>query len=347
MTSGKTQKDKHYIVGFDYLRVFAAFAVVWIHGSDPNRMARSFQVYTSFAVPCFILISFFLTQQKLAGRSRDTSYFSFMISRFQRLAPAYFAWSAGYMFLRLVKRIYVSHLPFNVDWISVLFCGAASYQLWFVPALLVWSAVFTPIMRVEIKKKPLTTCWGGILIFSGFFLLLVGTELKNVIKVPDGYEVIKHMAGTTGYAAIGMGAWWLYSLFGRYSSMAGNGVRQILKGFILMVSVLIVVIAFGGVLIEKPKWIFSLFYPTGVFLIFLTPFFPVNKLVSRYLAPCSFGIYLCHGIFVEGFQVMAGMGGWDIANFSVTFIIIMASFIVSLLLCVFLIRHRYTKWLVV
>ena len=57
-----------HINGFDYLRVIAAFSVVWIHGCHTNSTMSELNILNNYAVPVFILVSIYLFGVKYDGK---------------------------------------------------------------------------------------------------------------------------------------------------------------------------------------------------------------------------------------------------------------------------------------
>lgn len=330
------------IIGLDYLKVIAIFAVVWIHGSDTNKMAKFLQTYCAFSVPCFIIISAFLTQGSCSTKT-DCGYVDLLFRRVKRLVPAYLAWTALYLIFRFIKRGLISDMPIDFDLIAIIFCGGASYQLWFVPALLIWTAVFAPLILFTTKRNNGNTLTASLFVLAGI-LLWAGMKAWPFLDIPSGYEMFGYMKAQSGYFILGIGLW---SLFRQGSVYSRNQLT--------VMSIGIGSLLFALILLNlRTEYFNNFFTPLYSLSLFLSFFFillrarlPFLNVISKYLAPCSFGIFLCHGIFIEGFQVFLNIAGIDNTPFVTTVGVILTSFICSAVLCIALRNHKVTRWLVI
>lgn len=329
---------RDHIDGFDFLRAIAAFSVVWIHGSDTNTLTKSFQSFTSFAVPCFIMMSIFLTQHSCYKNS-SSRYSSIIIKRIRRLVPSYLAWSLIYIIFRFAKRSFIDHSSLDVNWFAIIFFGGASYQLWFIPALLLWTIVFAPLI-LTIRKTDRLFVTGVLALFLAYVLFRCGSYIMPKFEIPAGYEMIKYMLGQTGYVFIGIGLWAIF-----------HAVNKLNITAVKMRFLTIGILALGLFLISwkigiQKEWFVPL-YSTIIFIFSIYLLFPSLPLITKYLSPCSFGIYLSHGIFVEGFQILTRLLNIDIGRFDITLSIILVSFTCSAVLCIKLMQMRKARWLVV
>lgn len=327
-----------YIAGFDYLRIAAAFAVVWIHGSDTNRFAMRLQDYCSFAVPSFILMSVFLSTQSFA-RKKGLGLRTFLVLRAKRLIPAYVGWSLVYLFFRYLKHRFITGIPLELDWISVIFFGGASYQLWFVPMLLMWSLVFGVLM-CYIARAGHKRALGGLLILAGVLLYGTGPEMARHLSLPPGYEMLKYGITDTGFVLLGMGLWALLK--------GAEGIRlpSANPGYVVM-GVAGIGLSLAGMRTGFNRALFMPLFTLSTFWLSLRPGGTRGSAFVRYLSPVAFGIYLCHAIFVEGLQVAMGLAGINIGSFEKTAGLIISAFVMSSILCIVLRRWRFTEWLVV
>jgi len=332
----------NHVVGLDCLKVLAIFAVVWVHGSDMNKMAKSLRVYCVFAVPCFVIISAFLMQMSCSTKT-DRGYFDLIYSRFKRLVPAYLVWSALYIIFRIIKMTFITNAPTDFDWIAVIFCGGASYQLWFVPVLLVLTSIFTPLIIFTTKRDN-----GNSLIASLFvlavFMLWADMKSRSYFHFSGGYAIFYPINGLTGYFILGIGLW---LLFRKCSIYTRNKFAIMSVG----ISFLLLALVLPSFRIEFSRNFFILFYSlplfVSFFLIFLYIKSPFVILITKFLAPCSFGIFLCHGIFVEGFQLFINIAGFDNTMFVTTVSVILASYLCSAVFCIALRSYKVTRWLVI
>lgn len=144
-------KEKIYNPTIDYLRVISILAVILIHtttrileASGYNLNSYSLTLFLNqifrFAVPLFFMISGFTLELSYPFHS---SYFSFFKKRINKILIPYVLWSTFYYFF-----VYKKHA---LDYIHALFLGTASYQLYFIPTLLIFYFLFPLIHNLYIK----------------------------------------------------------------------------------------------------------------------------------------------------------------------------------------------------
>lgn len=133
---------KKYNPAIDSLRILASLAVVFIHTSTKTLEASSYDLQRlswtlllnqifRFAVPLFFIISGFVLELSYPFH---TSYSTYLKKRMVRILIPYIFWSTVYYFF-----IYTQHdSPFLRD----LLTGDASYQLYFIPALIIFYIIF-------------------------------------------------------------------------------------------------------------------------------------------------------------------------------------------------------------
>ena len=130
------------LVGIDLCRAFAAFAVILVHSGDESwglpisDRAIQFRHLFYFAVPFFLAASFYFGVKKMPLVLNR----SFWQKKFQRIVVPYLLWSIFYVvskttiFLATNNTEQVQQLL--SDPIAIIFFGAASYHLYFIPLLL-------------------------------------------------------------------------------------------------------------------------------------------------------------------------------------------------------------------
>lgn len=135
---GKNQ----YNPAADVLRIIAILAVVCIHTTTKTLAVSSFNLQelplslflnqgSRFAVPLFFLISGFVLE---LNYHRHEAYIKYLKKRLSRIFVPYVFWSAIYCFFVYPKPI--------GEFLSALINGTASYQLYFIPALLIFYLLF-------------------------------------------------------------------------------------------------------------------------------------------------------------------------------------------------------------
>lgn len=141
-------KNIRYNPAIDCMRIIAILAVVAIHTSTRILEASLFNVQgftftffinqvSRFAVPLFFMISGFVLELSYPFHQNYTAYLK---KRFSRIFLPYLFWSIIYYYF-----VYTKHaIPFE----TALLFGAASYQLYFIPTLLIFYIVFPGIHMI-------------------------------------------------------------------------------------------------------------------------------------------------------------------------------------------------------
>ena len=167
--------EKKYDSAIDVLRTIAILAVLLIHTTtktlevskyDLHRFPLTFFLNQSarFAVPLFFMISGFVLELSYPYHA---SYLTYLKKRFSRIFIPYVFWSAIYYFL-----VYKKH---SVNFFAGLLSGNASYQLYFIPTLLIFYIIF-PILHKYyflLSKKWLMVCLGAIQLIVLYYVYYI------------------------------------------------------------------------------------------------------------------------------------------------------------------------------
>ena len=188
---------KERIKSIDSLRGLAILAVILIHTTTRTLEASNFDLVgfswtlflnqtMRFAVPLFIMISGLVLEKS----SRVESYWSFIKRRFSKIFIPYIVWSLFYYFV-----VYNNN---HDSLIKVFLTGNASYQLYFIPALLVFYLTF-PLLHELIHKIPNKIIF-TVVTLAGLFLLY----RNYYIKAYDLGDEINAMILSYAYFIIGI-----------------------------------------------------------------------------------------------------------------------------------------------
>jgi surface polysaccharide O-acyltransferase-like enzyme len=132
----------------DVLRIISIFFVVLIHTTSKILDYSKFDLnahpttlflnqISRFAVPLFFMISAFVLEHNY---SHDLKYLPYLKRRFSKIFLPYLFWSLIYYFL-----IY----PHNSDSLAkALIVGSSSYQLYFIPTLLIFYLIYPLLSRI-------------------------------------------------------------------------------------------------------------------------------------------------------------------------------------------------------
>jgi probable poly-beta-1,6-N-acetyl-D-glucosamine export protein len=139
-------KDK-YFLAIDAMRIVAILSVIGIHTTTRVLEESVFDVsgftftfffnqILRFAVPLFFMISGFVLE---VNYPNHPNYLSYLKKRLSRIFLPYLFWSAVYYFF-----IYQKH---TISFLKAVLTGDASYQLYFIPTLLLFYILFPLVHR--------------------------------------------------------------------------------------------------------------------------------------------------------------------------------------------------------
>ncbi len=262
----------------------------------------------------FLIISVFLLLMTLDRRPR--SYGETIREQARRLLPPFLFWTVFYAFYSLIKADAFGYLPARLDalaspaaWGGYLLLGSVKYHMHFIPTLF-GLLLFYPLFRLAVRYPAL-----GAMVLA---CLMVRHELDRFIYAAfHGSEALPFLARGVkiltyaGYglaAAAALGVWRRIQAGGAdEGGMAGADRRWL--PLVLYTGLLLFLIKLVATrkTIETGAWPFL--YTPGYWADFLMPLvlFAVCMLLGHRrwppvlsrLAPYSFGIYLCHPIFLD------------------------------------------------
>lgn len=142
------EKQKLYNPVIDILRTISILAVILIHTTTRTLEVTSYNLLKTpwtlflnqaarFAVPLFFMISGFVLE---LNYHLHESYFTYLKKRFSRIFIPYVFWSAIYYYFIYNK----SH---GANFLNSILKGDASYQLYFIPSLLIFYLLFPLIHK--------------------------------------------------------------------------------------------------------------------------------------------------------------------------------------------------------
>ncbi len=303
----------------DALRLTAGLSMVALHASaDANgqpfpdapageRIApmilRAF-LYVA-RTELFIIISLFLLVMALDRRPR--SYATVISQQARRLLVPFLFWTLFYAAYGLIKAqafgyadAHLARLADPMAWLGILSLGEVKYHMHFIPTLF-GIVLFFPLFLTASRFL-----WVGLLILV---LLALKRELDGFIYaelwgtdlLPYAVRGLKILT----YCGYGLAAASLYGMWKRSSAE----VRSNFVGLILLAGGLLfaVKLVAAARVIETGRWAFD--YTPGYWADFLMPvvLFALCMCLAHLrwpgvlsrLAPYSFGIYLCHPIFLD------------------------------------------------
>jgi probable poly-beta-1,6-N-acetyl-D-glucosamine export protein len=167
----------------DVLRIVAIFAVVLIHTSTKTLGAAGNDLLqlpftmvlnqvSRFAVPLFFLISGFVLEYNYHP---NEGYFQYIKRRLNKIFVPYIFWSVIYYF-------FVYYRYRDPNFVNVLVRGEASYQLYFIPALLIFYLVFPLAHKCA---RWLCNKWVMLLLFIVEAIILYNNYNVQLLKLKD------------------------------------------------------------------------------------------------------------------------------------------------------------------
>lgn len=195
-------KPKNYSPAADGLRVIAILAVVLIHTTARALEATNLDVQrlpgtlllnqvARFAVPMFFMISGFVLELSYPNHP---NYLTYIKKRLGKIAIPYMAWSAVYFLL-----VYTQH---SSNYLQALLFGSASYQLYFIPTLVIFYAVF-PV--IHLLKPILTNKWVMVILgcVQVWLLYMVYFVRPLPFVYPVSIALLNYYVFIIGIAAVG------------------------------------------------------------------------------------------------------------------------------------------------
>ncbi|MCT8159567.1 acyltransferase [Pseudoruegeria sp. SHC-113] len=304
----------------DALRLAAGVSMVGLHASSdaagqpyPDAelaekafplIARAF-IYTA-RTELFILISLFLLVMALDRRPRP--YATTIKEQTRRLLVPFLFWTGFYAVWNLQKASafgyldgYQNVLASPSEWLRFLVLGSSKYHMHFLPTMFGLVLAY-PLFLCAVKRP-----WLGVLFLFGLALKREADVFLwvNAQDLP-GFDYILRTLKILSYCGYGLLAGAFYGLSKRYGH--GRWPRQALAVAVSLGLVLLAIKFWHTArIMVRGDWDYN-FTPgywadyTMPAVLFVCAMLLANRRwpgwVSR-LAPYSFGIYLCHPIFLD------------------------------------------------
>ena len=306
-------------VWLDSLRLAAGVSMVGLHATSDSQgqpfalydqadriapMILRAVIYTA-RTELFLIISLFLLLMALEKRPK--SYGQVIEVQSRRLLLPFVFWTFFYAGYNLIKADAFGYMnsatqalsdPF--EWVGFFLLGSVKYHMHFIPTLF-GLILFFPLFKLAVKYPVL-----GILVFV---CLLVKRDMDAFIyKEFWGTDILPYavrMLKITSYVGYGLMAGAFLGIWRQTDSKIRTQFVPLLCFFGLLLFSIKLIATWKT--IETGRWPFD--YTAGYWADFLMPvlLFAIAMslghkswptILSR-LAPYSFGIYLCHPIFLD------------------------------------------------
>ncbi|MBV6627765.1 MAG: acyltransferase family protein [Rivularia sp. (in: Bacteria)] len=301
----------------DILRFLSLLSVIAIHSFDTNRILHAVaSKLEAWAVPEFIIISFFVTAHKLNKRK-------YIINRIKSLIFPYICFSILYLIIRLLKKYTLENF---FDWsivshsFSILLFGGASGHLYYIPMYLLYLIIicfFTNhLVNFKLSKlKSISYITVISLICSLFLSYAINPLLKVSLSDPYLTSFIGYFSHYLPYPFIGIFIFYLYQ-----SDVLNIGLveKDLCKLSILSLIILIYICQFEYAFITRVILSSLIFLLALSFNRSLYSYKFTNLFTS--IASLSIGVYLLHPLLIETNQLFLGkLLNIELDSFFITF----------------------------
>ncbi len=316
-----------HIEGFEILRTICSAAVVGIHTFHTNHGLAWLSRIFLFAVPCFVMISTYLSARYI---SRSKLRWNFIRQRAVRLIPAFLAWTLIYAAARWVSG--GINFPSLNNYIQYLFLGSVALHLYYIPMIFYYSIFLTVLPESDTFR---------------IWVCLIGLFVSAWLRYADISSGSHKAATFLFYFIYNMPFFFLGVLL--FDLIEKNSNFKLLHKHIRVSTVLCgigtVVFLIGPFFINRYMLVQHIAQHTFLFLTFLLWPFRVPRFVIT-VAAVSFGIYLSHHLIAEGLFRLEEYVGLTSNTFTVTLMRFFFCTVMAMGFSILLMRNRKTRWLV-
>lgn len=306
-------------IEFDYMRIVAAAAVVFIHAAatavarlesgdvwNPLFLLRA---YATAAVPIFIFISGALVWTRPPARG-SRAYFRFLGHRLRAVIPAYLVWTTVYWLITYSGYGWTSRGTGGragiVGFLWRVVTGTQWVHLYFVPLIVLIYAI-TPIAAKLIYRSP-----------KAAFAVSVGLALAWIQVMPalsdlPGIEVVGRLFGYMPYAVCG--AWYWLRRQERATPDVRDGLGWLGWLALGIVSQTLYATATVGPwpvsfeYVARLGWTVAIIVGLAGASVWVAGRFGFTVAPSQYLAPLTYWVFLMHPALLMVFYAMVRAAG--------------------------------------
>jgi peptidoglycan/LPS O-acetylase OafA/YrhL len=304
------------LLGIELIRGLSTYAVVLVHSGDQtwglpiDSSAIQFRLFFYFAVPFFLAVAFYF----MTAKPEIVYSAKFWRSKVERILIPYAVWTGIFFIFRVI--LFTSAHQFArlqqllQDPLSIIFFGAASYHLYFLPMLLTGTLLVLLMPLFKILKINIF----GILLFAilsvtGYVLLKVSgnafqlSEMSTAFQgLTDSLKIDIHRYPLLRFISV-ESAWTIGCLPYFSIAMLLNKMHLNQKlfntktSFTLGLALLFVLFdTFGKTLLVGGLSEILLAFSLLLFGISISRYFSSNTSINivSSIGFCSFGIYLIH-----------------------------------------------------
>jgi len=316
----------------DLARIVCAVGVISAHvGNSP--LISTISGYSHMRLPFFMLIAMFFMFRRVE-RDDFAGWKEYAIAKTKQLYLPFLIWGVIYFVLKNIKNIYVlktAGIPLRAE---MLLNGNAA-QLWFLPYLVVACTFAYP-----------AACWlkRGHRLLNAGILMLVG--LGVAACSPPHFSATGHVPYTIrwtivhGWSIVPCVAWGIAAALAYPSMRQKLGRKTLIVGLVLITATVIPFHFFGRVPILEAL---------GAVGLMIVAFTPVNNRIVTMLGKLgrySFGVYLCHMVFVNVIRCVASKYFGQSSSNLFDLTLLLTTAVLSLAASMLLARSTRTRWLI-
>ena len=310
----------------DLFRLIATFGVITIHVPFSTPAAKIyFNVFWPFCVPFFYMASltfYFIHLENFKGDR--------LKKKVQRLVYPYISWTIIYLTLIFIKHSF-THSGNPVNPVAAVFYGSSAVHLYFLPNLLGMQALIYGIYNLK-KDSHINLNALAVLIISiiyffvGYRFQYFGFSSAGSILAIPLYILIAYWAST---------------------KILGKDNNRLLTIIGILIVLFMIVSNFSGFHYILMDFDFILIFGgMGLLLLAIGSPFLGDIPKIKYIAGCSYGIYLSHVLFLETFKLyIERIFKINLYyNFYVTTLIVISIFLMSLLFVILIRKIPHLKF---
>jgi peptidoglycan/LPS O-acetylase OafA/YrhL len=307
------EKTSQRIESLDLFRLVAAFGVIAIHAKSGNDVSKFYGIlFWPICVPFFYVTSIYFFYSGLQRNSvRQT--FDKMCSRI--LVP-YFCWTAIYSSLLFIKSYLTGSQKTYEIW-KMIFYGESAVHLYFLPILVFIQTLLASLYFV-LKNPALKFRILGLFLFA----------------LCTAYFSIGYINQCFGISALGQ----LIAIATYFIVVVAITNSSILPKAAFSFQCLGAVMTAGAIILNLQKTPLKLYgYPMilplgglGLMLLSLGSYGISLPRWLKNITKLSFGIYLCHVLFLESIEFIFEKMGMTNSNVLVTTLIVIVVFFLSI-----------------
>jgi len=310
------------LVGIDLCRGLSAFAVILVHSGDEtwgipiSNQAIQFRYLFYYAVPFFLAAFFFFSMKKLP-LALDGKFWQ---KKLRRIVIPYLLWSGFYVVSKTVMFSLTQDTQqiqkLLSDPVAIIFCGGASYHLYFIPLLLAGTFLLYLTNYLSIRENSLlllaTLSISSIVTYQ---LLIISNNDFNIDSYTAFPQLLQLLSANNilyqGWRVLLVNlAWAVRCLPYFFMALLINKFSENYEHKWLYQRETVVAIFMFFILIDIAKTEYlpaalseiTIAYSLLIFGIAISQYISHGNIISN-LGICSFGIYLIHPFVKSGVEI--------------------------------------------